>query len=152
MTGWLFSIVGVVFLAVLIDFVYPNGKTNTFCKSMFGLFAVIILVSPITKIDLSDELSSNFVSTSISSNLKKSKDEYYALKIIKQLNESDIDGIDVEIESIMEDNVYELENIYIDTTNLVLSENLTHTNKYEVIIQEVLKIVEIDKERIVIYG
>ena len=44
MTKWLLSILGVVFLAVLLDIVYPNGKTNKFCKSIFGLFAIIGVV------------------------------------------------------------------------------------------------------------
>lgn len=152
MTAWLLSIVGVVFLAVLIDFIYPNGKTNAFCKSIFGLFAIIMMIRPILNIDLKADFNKNFVSTSINKNLKKSKDEYYLMAITKSLEENKISGVDVEIDSKMVDNVYEIENIYVDTTNIVLTNNLTHTNKYEVIIQNILKIVEIDKERIVIYG
>lgn len=152
MTAWLLSIVGVIFLAVLIDFIYPNGKTNAFCKSIFGLFAIIMLIRPILNIDLKADFNKNFVSTSINKNLKKSKDEYYLMAITKALEDNKINGVDVEIDSKMVDNVYEIENIYVDTTNIVLTNNLTHTNKYEVIIQNILKIVEIDKERIVIYG
>lgn len=152
MTSWLFSIIGVVFLAVLIDFIYPNGKTNTFCKSIFGLFAIVILISPIIKIDLTEDLSTNYISSSINDNLQKSKDEYYVIKIEQGLESENIEGISVEIDSNMKENVYEIENIYVDTSNIVLRENLTHTNKYEVIIQNILKIVEIEKERIVIYG
>ena len=152
MTAWLLSIVGVIFLAVLIDFIYPNGKTNAFCKSIFGLFAIIMLIRPILNIDLKADFNKNFVSTSINKNLKKSKDECYLMAITKALEENKISGVDVEIDSKMVDNVYEIENIYVDTTNIVLTNNLTHTNKYEVIIQNILKIVEIDKERIVIYG
>ena len=152
MTAWLLSIIGVVFLAVLIDFIYPNGKTNAFCKSIFGLFAIIMMIRPILNIDLKADFNKNFVSTSINKNLKKSKDEYYLMAITKSLEENKISGVDVEIDSKMVDNVYEIENIYVDTTNIVLTNNLTHTNKYEVIIQNILKIVEIDKERIVIYG
>ncbi len=152
MSSWLIGIIGVIFLAVLFDFVYPNGKTNNFCKSMFGLFAIVMMVTPILKIDLSQDFSNSFVDNSLNLSLQNSKDEYYILKIVNCLKNNDIEGIDVEIESNMEDNVYQIENIYVDTTNIVLSENLTHTNKYEVIIQSILKIVEIDKERIVIYG
>lgn len=152
MTAWLLSIVGVVFLAVLIDFIYPNGKTNAFCKSIFGLFAIIMMIRPILNIDLKADFNKNFVSTSINKDLKKSKDEYYLMAITKSLEGDKISGVDVEIDSKMVDNVYEIENIYVDTTNIVLTNNLTHTNKYEVIIQNILKIVEIDKERIVIYG
>lgn len=153
MLNILLSIIGVVFLAVLIDFIYPNGKTNTFCKSIFGLFAIIMLIQPILKLDLkTNNINENFVSASLNQNIQKSKDEYYKLKIEKKLEDENIIGIDVEIESKMLNNVYEINNINVDSTNVVLTENLTHTNKYEVIIQNILKIVEIDKERIVIYG
>ena len=53
MSAWLLSVIGVVFLAVLLDFVYPNGKTNAFCKSIFGIFAMIMLIYPLVKIDIS---------------------------------------------------------------------------------------------------
>lgn len=153
MVNVLLGLIGVVFLAVLIDFIYPNGKTNIFCKSIFGLFAIIMIIQPILKLDLkSNNANENFVSASLNQNIKKSKDEYYKLKIEKHLEEKNIMGIDVEIESKMQNNVYEINNINVDSTNIVLTGNLTHTNKYEVIIQNILKIVEIDKERIVIYG
>ena len=42
MSGWLLSIVGVVFLGVLFDLIYPNGKTNSLCKTIFALVAVVV--------------------------------------------------------------------------------------------------------------
>ncbi len=152
MKNWMISIIGVAFLSVLIDIIYPNGKTNAFCKSIFGIFAIFIMISPILKIDIKDVFTSNNVTYQINENIQKSKDEYYISKIEKGLESKDILGVDVEIESKMQDNVYEIENVYLDTSNIVLRENLTHTNKYEVIIQEILKIIEINNERIVIYG
>lgn len=152
MKNWMISIIGVAFLAVLVDVIYPNGKTNTFCKSIFGIFAVFIMISPILKIDISDVFTSNNVTYQINESILKSKDEYYISKIEKGLETKGVLGVDVEIESKMQDNVYEIENVYLDTSNIVLSENLTHTNKYEVIIQEILELIEIDNERIVIYG
>ena len=152
MTKWLLSILGVVFLAVLLDIVYPNGKTNKFCKSIFGLFAIIVLVSPIFKIDFQSTSNDNFVSTTLNKNIQKSKDEYYKFKIENSLEDDDICGVSVEIESNMDNNVYQIENVLVDTSNLVLTDFLTHNNKYEVIIQKISKLMEIEQERIVIYG
>lgn len=151
MSTWLLGIVGVTFLAVLFDFVYPNGKTNAFCKSIFGIFAIIMIVSPILNLDFNVE-NQNYIDATLNTNIQKSKDDYLVLKINSKLNDLDIVGVDVEISSKMVENVYEIENIFVDTSNIVLTNNLTHTNKYEVIIQEILKLIEIDKERIVIYG
>ena len=47
MSAWLMSIVGVVFLGVMIDIITPEGKTNAFIKSIFAVFVVYIIVSPI---------------------------------------------------------------------------------------------------------
>ena len=152
MTKWLLSILGVVFLAVLLDIVYHNGKTNKFCKSIFGLFAIIVLVSPIFKIDFQKTSNDNFISTTLNKNIQSSKDEYYKFKIENALEEDDISGISVEIESNMDNNVYQIQNVLVDTSNIVLTDFLTHNNKYEVIIQKISKLMEIEQERIVIYG
>lgn len=152
MKAWLLSILGVVFLAVLLDMIYPNGKTNAFCKSIFGVFAVIMLISPIFKIKIDYDNSTNYVDTVLTNNLAKSKNEYLKIRIENALKSKNINGCSVEIKGNYSDNEYEVENIYVDTTDLVLTENITHTNKYEVIIQEILNIIQIDIERIVIYG
>lgn len=152
MRAWLLSILGVVFLAVLIDMIYPSGKTNAFCKSIFGVFAVIMLVAPIFKININYDNSNSYIDTVLESNIQKSKEEYLKLRVEKALKDAQIEGCNVEIKSKNTENGFEIENIYIDTSNIVLTENLTHTNKYEVIIQKVLDITKIDIERIVIYG
>ena len=152
MTKWLLSILGVVFLAVLLDIVYPNGKTNKFCNSIFGLFAIIVLISPIFKLDFQSTSNDNFINTTINKNIQKSKDEYYKIKIENALVDEEIVGVSVEIESIMDNNVYQIQNVLVDTSNIVLTDFLTHNNKYEVIIQKISKLMEIEQERIVIYG
>ena len=68
------------------------------------------------------------------------------------LSSQGITGVDVEIESNMLGNEYIIDNIYVDITNIVLSENLENINKYEVITSEIEKVTEIDKSRIIIYG
>ena len=152
MKAWLLSILGVVFLAVLLDMIYPTGKTNAFCKSIFRVFAVIMLISPIFKIKIDYDNSTNYVDTVLTNNLAKSKNEYLKIRIENALKSKNINGCSVEIKGNYSNNEYEVENIYVDTTDLVLTENITHTNKYEVIIQEILNIIKIDIERIVIYG
>ena len=52
----------------------------------------------------------------------------------------------------MDNNVYQIQNVLVDTSNIVLTDFLTHNNKYEVIIQKISKLMEIEQERIVIYG
>lgn len=152
MDKWLICIVGVVFLGVLLDLLYPNGKTNAFCKSIFGVFAVYTIINPLFNIDLDTDISTSFVETSLSFNINSAKKDAVKLEIEKVLVDANIVGIDVEIEAKLYNDIFEIENVFIDTTNLVLTENITNINKYEVITNEVLKAIQIDKERIIIYG
>ena len=60
MSSWLLSIVGVVFMGVLFDLIYPNGKTNSLCKSIFAILSLFVMVAPILKIDINDIKADNF--------------------------------------------------------------------------------------------
>ena len=151
MSAWLLGIIGIVFLGVLLEIVYPNGKTNAFCRSIFGIFAVVIMISPLLKLkDIN--LDTDYVDESLVNSINDAKENYYKIKIEQKLKNNNINGAIVEIKGKTTNNEYEIENIFIDTSEIVLTENLTNINKYEVIIENILDAIEIDKERIVIYG
>lgn len=151
MSAWLLSVIGVVFLAVLLDFVYPNGKTNAFCKSIFGIFAMIMLIYPLVKIDISSLSQTNLSYISLEEEIRKSKDEYYRLKLENTFSNENIIGVSVEIDSKMKDNDYYISNVFVDIGSMVLSQDLEHKNKYEVIEELILKTINVDKENIIIY-
>lgn len=151
MSAWLLSVIGVVFLAVLLDFVYPNGKTNAFCKSIFGIFAMIMLIYPLVKIDISSLSQTSMSFISLEEEIRKSKDEYYRLKLENTFSNKNIIGVSVEIDSKMKDNDYYISNVFVDIGSIVLSQDLEHKNKYEVIEELILKTINVDKENIIIY-
>lgn len=151
MSAWLLSVIGVVFLAVLLDFVYPNGKTNAFCKSIFGIFAMIMLIYPLVKIDISSLSQTSMSYISLEEEIRKSKDEYYRLKLENTFSNENIIGVSVEIDSKMKDNDYYISNVFVDIGSIVLSQDLEHKNKYEVIEELILKTINVDKENIIIY-
>ncbi len=151
MSAWLLSVIGVVFLAVLLDFVYPNGKTNAFCKSIFGIFAMIMLIYPLVKIDISSLSQTSMSYISLEEEIRKSKDEYYRLKLENTFSNENIIGVSVEIDSKMKDNDYYISNVFVDISSIVLSQDLEHKNKYEVIEELILKTINVDKENIIIY-
>lgn len=151
MSAWLLSVIGVVFLAVLLDFVYPNGKTNAFCKSIFGIFAMIMLIYPLVKIDISSLSQTSMSFISLEEEIRKSKDEYYRLKLENTFSNENIIGVSVEIDSKMKDNDYYISNVFVNISSIVLSQDLEHKNKYEVIEELILKTINVDKENIIIY-
>ena len=153
MSSWLLGIIGIVFLSVMIDILYPNGKTNAFCKSIFGIFAVAIFVTPILNLKkLDGQVFNNFVSESLLMTLEESKENCYKARIESELNSKGFNGVIVEIDGNLDENEFIIKNAYIDISELVLSENLENINKYEVITNLVLEIIDIEKEGIVIYG
>ena len=151
MSKWLISIVGVVFLGILLDLVYPNGKTNAFCRSIFGIMIVCIMISPIVKYKNND-YSIDLNNSSLLTSINESKEFALKSQIEGILRNKGIDGVVVEIESNLLENDFQIENIYVDTSELVLTENLTNINKYEVISRTILEFVDIDNERLIIYG
>jgi len=151
MTKWLLSIVGVAFLSVMLDIIYPNGKTNAFCKSMFAIMAVCVMISPLMTIKNKD-ISVDLLDENIAATINSSKINGLTLQIENNLRNDGIEGVSVEIDSIVSNNELQIENILIDVSEIVLTENLTNINKYEVISQSVLKIVDIENERIIFYG
>ena len=151
MTKWLLSVVGVVFLGVMFDLIYPRGKTNTLCKSIFGVISLFVMISPILKFDVNN-IENSVDTTIIDSNIINAMDNSNERKLLSKLKDMGIDGLIVEIEGKMLNNVYEISNVYIDSTNIVLEKNLENINKYEVIMGETSKILSVLPERIVIYG
>lgn len=154
MNGWLLSIIGIIFLGVMIDILYPHGKTNAFCKSIFGVFSMFILISPILNLDVKklENSSNDYISEQLLMSLESSKENVYKLKIESLLKSNEIEGVNVEIQGNSEDNGFIIENIYLDVSEIVLTKNLTNINKYKVITNIILESVEIDPERIIIYG
>lgn len=151
MKEWLFSVVGVVFLAILFDLIYPSGKTNKFCKSLFGVIAAFIMISPIIKLN-NIEVDDEYVDDTLVSNINKSKETVYEYQIANYLREYGFDEVEVSVEGNVSNNVFEIENVYVDITNLVLTKNNENINIYEVIINEISNEFRIDSKRIFVYG
>lgn len=152
MSGWLLSIVGVVFLGVLFDLIYPNGKTNSLCKTIFALVAVVVMITPILNIDIDSLTIDNAIEQTLLDNINEAKLDAMQITIETHLNSCGIEGSVVKIVTNLSDNVFEVDKIYIDTTNLVLTENITNINKYEVIIKEIASLLKIEEEKVVVYG
>ncbi len=152
MSSWLLSITGVIFLGVLFDLIYPNGKTNTLCKTIFGVVAVVVMITPILNIDLDKLTLGGSVNQQLINNLEEAKIQSIKTRIDTHLKSCGISGVIVKIDIILSEDDFYIDKIYLDTTNLVLTENLTNINKYEVIIKEVSGLLKIDAERIIVYG
>lgn len=50
MVVWAISVVGIVILTVLSDVILPEGETSKYIKTVVGIVAVLVLVSPLPSI------------------------------------------------------------------------------------------------------
>ena len=151
MTAWLVSIVGIVFLSVIVDVITPEGKTNAFIKCVFSIFVLDVMISPIVKIFNKDfqieyseiKLQETYLESLTGRNIEYLENELQQ-KIIKEGYECF-----VEIRGNVWGEVVNIEKITVMLTNNVLISEDEHINNCKVITQIIKKIVEVDEEVIV---
>jgi hypothetical protein len=144
------SIVGIVFIGIMFDMVYPNGKTNLLIRSIFGILLLLVILNSIFNIKF--DYRYNYVDENLLESIKLNKDKLLESEINSYIFSLGIDEVFVEIDTKLQNNEYVIENIYIDISNAVLLKNFENINKYEVISNELCKKINIDKERIVFFG
>ena len=49
MAGYIMSILGIVVAGVFIDIIVPSGSINKYIRSIYSVFVVAVLISPIIK-------------------------------------------------------------------------------------------------------
>lgn len=157
MNDWLLNIVGVIFMGLLIELISPNGKTKNFIKSIFAIILIYVIILPLAgltnnsiSLHLDDYKFAN--NTDLLFVINSAKNENLTTTLILHMQNKGIEGVDVTICSNLSSDENEIENVYVDTTNLVLSKNITHINKYEVILKVVQNFLNIEKEKIIFIG
>lgn len=155
---WLLSVVGVVILGVLIDVVLPEGNTNKYIKAVFAFVIILVIVSPLTKLDSVDVSLENLMKEN---EIQLDEDYIFSLnkKILNQINENIIrdaknEGIEnIEIDFVSEIDAFQLKinevNIYLE--NVVIDKDIKHIDKYQMLCDIVKTYIKIDKENINFY-
>lgn len=149
MTAWIVSIVGIVFLGVLVDVVAPNGKTNTIIKCVFGIFTLVVMISPVISLFKKDWNIDMDIEYSFLNQLRDEKVQDLEIEIGEYLSQNNIPCV-VEIEAEYVANCLNISNVKIYISADVLNNMDEHINKYKHITSMVKKVVEVDEE-IVIY-
>lgn len=154
MMEYVLSIAGVVFLGVMLDVISPEGKMNTFIKSIFSLFLLFVMTSPIVNLVSKNSLSKLF-NTEITlqeeylSEVNNQILNEYEHKLIKMIETKGILNVDVEITGNMTEENRSVEKVVVNTQNMVLINSDKHINKYEVITECVEEILGVGREVII---
>ncbi|MBQ7977294.1 MAG: stage III sporulation protein AF [Clostridia bacterium] len=155
---YLLSVVGVVFLLVIIELVLPDSKISKYIRSIFAIFIVVVIIAPVAKLikndwdfnsiimDFNYELNQNYLDSVNAQNISLLERELEAV-INKEYK-----GAKVSISANFSGGEEKISYIFVDLSDLVINENNEHINYYTAIKELVRKQIDIDDERVVVYG
>lgn len=155
---WVLSIVGVCFISVVVDLLLLDGKTNNIIKRVVSYAIMLVVIIPIPKLlQGSADFDDLFPETGI-----LIQDGY-----IYNINQSMLDAIDNDIEELLAGRGYngaevsisadvfskdmQIYAIYVDLYNLVITEELANKDIKTEVTKIVMSVVEIEKEKVIIY-
>ena len=151
---YLLSIVGVSMLSVLLDLMLIDGKMAKYIKSIMGIVLIFVIVSPLPKLLKSDfnfssfydDFSLNQEYQEVFQNQQKSVIEQ---KFETMLSQKGFLGTEIQIWGEYEENKLQINYIFVDLKNLVLSKENEHINKYEAIKTLLIEQTGVDEGRVV---
>lgn len=155
---WLLSVVGIVILGVLIDIILPEGNINKYIKAVFAFVIILVIISPLTKLDSVDVSIENLINQS---EIQLDEDYIFSLnqKILDQLNvnivrdaeDYGLKNIDVNIVSDIDNFQLKINEVNIFLYDLVIDKDIEHIDKYQILCDIVKTYIKIDKENIIFY-
>ena len=156
-SSWILSIVGIIIVGLLVEILLPKGSVRKLIKSIIAICSMFIIVKPlnnfnIKNINFSEVISSNIV---INDNFVEERNKEKTKKIEESIEEnlslSGYNNIKISILYEYIEKKYNINTIYVDLRDLVLSDKNLNINKYTNIVAIIKKITAIKEESIVFY-
>lgn len=126
-SAWLLSIVGVVLLSVLAEFVLPEGQINKYTKVIFSFFVLLTIILPLPKLfgkefDLSQYFSQGQLQEDYLYQVNLDKLTALNKDISKQIESQGLNNVVVSINAnIMSENL-EIFSVYVDLCDIEYTE------------------------------
>lgn len=155
---YLLSVVGVVFLLVIVELVLPDSKISKYIKSIFAIFIIVVIISPAVKL-IKNDWDWNSIFTSFEYDVNEDYIDTVNRQNIQEL-ERELEGVinktyegaKVSISAVFTGNEPKINYIFVDLSDLVIIENNEHINYYTAVKELVRKQINIDEEKVVVYG
>jgi stage III sporulation protein AF len=158
MTSYILSVVGIVFLGVLIDVIMPDGEMNKYVKGVFSIIALCVILSPIPKLFKNDfDIEKMFYDSAavqidtdfIEATNKQLKTQFENILVAK-LKDAGFDKVEVEILCDVSNYNFKIKKVIVDISKIVINTNLPHINKYTEIKDIATKYLNVEESDIVI--
>ena len=157
-SAWILSIAGICMLSVIIDLVIPDGKTNTIIKNVFSYAIVLVVILPLPKLfknntDLNDLFSpvdfpmqDNYIY-----NVNQAKLDKWTQDINDDLVNGGIYGAVVSISANIFERNMEINAVYVDLYNVVISNENKNINIKTEVVRVVLNYINIKEDKVIFY-
>lgn len=157
-SAWILSIAGICMLSVIIDLVVPDGKTNTIIKNVFSYAIVLVVILPLPKLfknntDLNDLFSpvdfpmqDNYIY-----NVNQAKLDKWTQDINDDLVNGGIYGAVVSISANIFERNMEINAVYVDLYNVVISDENKNINIKTEVVRVVLNYINIKEDKVIFY-
>ena len=155
MSGYVLSILGIVLLGVIIDVIIPSGNISKYIKSVFSIFVVAVIISPVVnflsnKNGIKLEYDNYEMDKQLIEYIFEKRTENEENKIEIYLKDNGFDGIDINLNYSINNNELDYISCTVNLKNLVISADKQHINKYEFITKTVKDFTNLTDEEIVI--
>ena len=153
---WIVGIVGICFIAIIIEIFLPEGKINKSVKMVLSYAVVFVVVSPLVSF-LKNGLDLNFNSITINVqdgylyNLNQAKLDALKVDIENNLKSIGFNGVEISISADVFQEEMEIFAIYVDLYNLVISDKAVNKNIVTEVESVVSNYIKLPKEKIVFY-
>ena len=154
---WVLSVAGISIIGVLIELILPMGQTKKYVKGVFAFIVVLVIITPLPKLfggeyrveDIFEE-DAIIIQEDFIYEINRDRLEKIENMIKVDLNEKGLNNVGVEINANIFTNNMTIDAVFIDLTNLELSENIQHKDINDIVINSVLKYVNVSQSDIVI--
>ncbi|MBE7074439.1 MAG: hypothetical protein E7376_00440 [Clostridiales bacterium] len=155
---WVLSIAGVCLLSVLVDLILPDGKVNATIKHIFSFVIVLVVLMPLPGLvkgeynldnvlsELEFEIQDEYIY-----NVNQAKLDKWTEAINHDLETKGIHGAVVSISANIFEINMEINAVYVDLYNVVITENLKNINIKTEVVNVVKCYLNIEKSQVVFY-
>lgn len=152
------SIIGVCILSVVVDLIVPSGKMSSSIKSVFSYIVILVVLAPLPNLIKGnfslDGLFSNVdieIQDEYIYNINQSKLDKWTIKIEEELEIAGITGAIVSISANIFEYDMQIDAVYVDLYNAVISSNLANKNIQTEVVSVALKCLDVEKNKVVVY-
>ncbi len=152
---YILSVAGVTILTVLVELILPEGKLHKFTKSILALIMVFVIAGPLPKLVKNgfnlDFESANEVSQDVLNTVKNQQILTLQKNLEKGLEEKGFKNINLTIDADFNSGALKISTIFVDLSNLVLTDETQHIFKTEAVEDFLLKQTGLKAGQVVFY-